>query len=104
MLHSQRERERESNPQLESLQNSVIASEAKPERGKTRRSRSFFSNLNGVASDLKNAQLATTRDCHADLVKSARNDENSAFASNSRGLPRLAFGKTRNDGVFVILR
>ena len=97
MLHSQRERERESNPQLESLQNSVIASEAKPERGKTRRSRSFFSNLNGVASDLKNAQLATTRDCHADLVKSARNDENSAFASNSRGLPRLAFGKSRND-------
>ena len=36
----------------------------KASRGKTRRSRSFFSNLKGIANDGQNTQLATTRDCH----------------------------------------
>ena len=36
----------------------------KASRGKTSRSRSFFSNLKGIANDGQNTQLATTRDCH----------------------------------------
>ena len=66
----------------------VIASE-QSERGKTRQSRSFFSNLSRIASDLQNKQLEIQGDCHAQQVafpmtekmdshadfQSARNDE-----------------------------
>ena len=83
--HKTRERERESNSQLESLQNSAfprndnvsssLQGNAIAKRGKTRQSRSFFSNLNGIANDGQNAQLATTRDCHESACSDSRNDE-----------------------------
>ena len=44
--------------------NSVIASKSQDLRGKTRQSRSFFSNLNGIVGDFRNAQLAIQEDCH----------------------------------------
>ena len=133
-----RERERESNSQLESLQNSafpcndnvispslaegargwvlqdsasVIASE-QSERGNLVISRHCETyevsrgNLNGIANDEQNTQLAKTRDCHESVCTDSRNDSNSAFASNSRGLlkklqpclvlPRVA-SNARND-------
>ena len=52
----------------------VIASE-QSERGKTRQSRSFFSNLNGIASDFRNAQLEIQGDCHESAYADSRNDE-----------------------------
>ena len=42
----------------------VIASKSQDLRGKTRQSRSFFSNLNGIVGDFRNAQLAIQEDCH----------------------------------------
>ena len=92
LLHSptqnERERERESNSQLESLHNSVIASE-QSERGKTRQSRSFFSNLNGIASDFKNAQLKIQGDCHAQQVALAMTEKRDCHES--------AYADSRND-------
>ena len=44
-------------------------------RGKTRQSRSFFSNLIGIANDFRNTQLSTTRDCHESACADSRNDK-----------------------------
>ena len=63
--------------------------DSESECGKTRQSRSFFSNLSRIASDLQNKQLEIQGDCHAQQVafpmtekmdshadfQSARNDE-----------------------------
>ena len=54
-------------------------------------------NLVRVAKDFRNAQLAIQGDCHESACTDSRNDEKSAFTRNSRGLPRLALSKSRND-------
>ena len=46
----------------------VIASKSQDLRGKTRQSRSFFSNLSKIASDLQNVQLAIKWDCEQMLA------------------------------------
>ena len=99
----------------------VIASKSQDLRGKTRQSRSFFSNLSKIASDLQNVQLAIKWDCHANASAFARNDGTIAFVvmtyktrychDSSLFLKKLrfaCFGKSlesRNDNqAIVILR
>ena len=55
--------------------------DSESERGKTRQSRSFFSNLNGIASDFKNAQLKIQGDCHAQQVALAMTEKRDCHES-----------------------
>ena len=63
--------------------------DSESERGKTRQSRSFFSNLNGIASDFKNAQLKIQGDCHAQQVALAMTEKRDCHES--------AYADSRND-------